>query len=442
MPFITVKMLQGRAEHNEMCLSTLEEVALHQQGIEKIELLNQVCRELKICLMQNNLIPKLENLNRLKKLEYLNLALNNITKIENLEGCESLTKLDFTANFIDVDELASIESLRHNLFLREIYFTGNPITEWPGYRDYVVASLPQLHTLDGKDVTKSERIKAMQQLPQLQQQLRQDAESKRQQKQWKRDNPKTPEYEYNDKTGEWEELRDWSPETRCADYFENAKLQEEQEAARQKSRKELWEFDEPTRERRFFTDDGRPMQMNTGRWPFHLNEDDKKGNMLLDITLPRHLDSAQIDADVQPTYVRVQAKKKWFQLQLPEECCADAAVAKRSLTTGHLLITMPRVKQTIARYGQKQQTLQLPAPWEKTEQLQEQEKENKAVKSNGLKDAVDIHHIVNRDSDDEEEPLMVEQKAGAIVELANGREHSGLSKEDLGYDSDEVPPLE
>ena len=35
-------------------------------------------------------IPKIiffsENVGRLKKLEYLNLALNNITRIENLEG--------------------------------------------------------------------------------------------------------------------------------------------------------------------------------------------------------------------------------------------------------------------------------------------------------------------------------------------------------------------
>ena len=28
----------------------------------------------------------LENVSRLKKLEYLNLALNNVTKIENLQG--------------------------------------------------------------------------------------------------------------------------------------------------------------------------------------------------------------------------------------------------------------------------------------------------------------------------------------------------------------------
>lgn len=32
----------------------------------------------------------MENLNKLKELEYLNLALNNITKIEGIENCESL----------------------------------------------------------------------------------------------------------------------------------------------------------------------------------------------------------------------------------------------------------------------------------------------------------------------------------------------------------------
>ena len=33
-------------------------------------------------------------------LEYLNLAVNNITKIQNLQRCESLRKLDLTINFV------------------------------------------------------------------------------------------------------------------------------------------------------------------------------------------------------------------------------------------------------------------------------------------------------------------------------------------------------
>ena len=47
-------------------VSTLEEVALHQNSIEKIELLGQVCPHLKILYLQNNLISKIQNLNKLK----------------------------------------------------------------------------------------------------------------------------------------------------------------------------------------------------------------------------------------------------------------------------------------------------------------------------------------------------------------------------------------
>jgi len=49
----------------------------------------------------------MENLNKLKDLEYLNLAVNNIKKIENIENCESLKKLDLTLNFVDIEDLES-----------------------------------------------------------------------------------------------------------------------------------------------------------------------------------------------------------------------------------------------------------------------------------------------------------------------------------------------
>ena len=116
--------------------------------------------------MQNNLISKIENLHRPKKLDYLNLALNNITRIEGLDR-QSLRKLDLTVNFVDLDELKSVGSLKNNT-LREMYLTGNPCAHWEsGYRDYVVATLPQLESLDGTAVTRGERIKALQRLPAL-----------------------------------------------------------------------------------------------------------------------------------------------------------------------------------------------------------------------------------------------------------------------------------
>ena len=55
-----------RAEHNDGCLATLQEISLHQLNIEKIDLLGHACRGLKILYLQNNLISKLENLHHLK----------------------------------------------------------------------------------------------------------------------------------------------------------------------------------------------------------------------------------------------------------------------------------------------------------------------------------------------------------------------------------------
>ena len=43
-------------------------------------------RHIKILYLQNNIIGRLENVSKLKELEYLNMALNNVPKIEGLEG--------------------------------------------------------------------------------------------------------------------------------------------------------------------------------------------------------------------------------------------------------------------------------------------------------------------------------------------------------------------
>jgi protein TilB len=80
-------------------------------------------------------------------LQYLNLAVNNITKVQNLQRCESLQKLDLTLNFVPKAGLLSIPSLAGNYNLRELFLIGNPCTDWHGYRQYIVGKLPQLAKL-------------------------------------------------------------------------------------------------------------------------------------------------------------------------------------------------------------------------------------------------------------------------------------------------------
>ena len=72
----------------------------------------------------------MENLTKLKELEYLNLALNNIEVVEGLEGSESLNKLDLTCNFVGLKNFyQSCLSLRQAPLLTQIYFLGNPCAE-------------------------------------------------------------------------------------------------------------------------------------------------------------------------------------------------------------------------------------------------------------------------------------------------------------------------
>ena len=51
----------------------------------------------------------------------------------------------------------------HSIVYR--FLTGNPCTDYDGYREFVIATLPQLRWLDGKEISKSERIVATQVSP-------------------------------------------------------------------------------------------------------------------------------------------------------------------------------------------------------------------------------------------------------------------------------------
>jgi protein TilB len=54
----------------------------------------------------------MEGLNKLKELEYINLAVNNVSKIEGIRNCESLMKIDLTLNFVDIEDLEeSVDNL-------------------------------------------------------------------------------------------------------------------------------------------------------------------------------------------------------------------------------------------------------------------------------------------------------------------------------------------
>lgn len=114
----------------------------------------------------------MEGLNKLQELEYLNLAVNSVSKIEGTKRCESLNKLDLTLNFIDLEDLKeSCENLEWNCLLTDMYLTGNPAKDWDGCRDYVIAKVETLMRLDGEEITKSDRLRAKTRLVKLEEEL-------------------------------------------------------------------------------------------------------------------------------------------------------------------------------------------------------------------------------------------------------------------------------
>ncbi len=366
MVLITEDLVRKRAEHNNYELSSLEEVSLHQQDIEVIENIDKWCRELKILYLQSNLIGKIQNVAKLKKLEYLNLALNNITKIENLSKCESLKKLDLTVNFIA--ELTSVESLRSNCFFSELYLTGNPCTQYDGYREYVIATLPQLKQLDGKEIEKSERIIAVQQYTAIRDGiLQQQAHYEKHQNKKKGKNDswytdiggESKEQTSNSKIQElsedekeklyWSEPTSYTPESRI-EMHNHIKEQSEKKNEKQRG---VDDPNTPKRQVRFFKENGEPLNVNTAKINFVLNDEEKEGRYALSVECYKHLETSLMDVDVQPHYVRVVIKDKVLQIALIEEVNPDKSSAQRSETTGHLLIRMPKAAEVIGRKKSK-----------------------------------------------------------------------------------------
>jgi hypothetical protein len=76
---ITLELLRKRSEHNEGMVSTMEEIALHQEELESIgTTIGRTCgKTLQILLLQNNVISNLSlsEMKYFKVLRYLNLAL-------------------------------------------------------------------------------------------------------------------------------------------------------------------------------------------------------------------------------------------------------------------------------------------------------------------------------------------------------------------------------
>ena len=330
---ITQELLRKRAEHNDGILTTLEEISLHQESIERIENLEFYCRHIKILYLQDNIIEKLENLDKLKELEYLNLAVNSIQKIENLEKCESLNKLDLTMNFVDIENLKeSCDCLSKVPSLREIYLTGNPCEKFKYCREYVIGRCPQIIIYDGNEVKKSERIKAREMMDFMEKEL-------------ERESKEHIIFKQNDPSEK--DPNKYSVEYRRNMYkeLEKEKLENEHKKKEESQKPSLWndpvikEVPPPV-----YKENGEVRICNQGRYDVFLDEDIYTTAITtFRMKLPKFLDTNKIKVDLNPNYVRVDVNGKITQWRFDNDIIVEKATVQRSTTTGILLSTYKNI---------------------------------------------------------------------------------------------------
>ena len=408
---ITQELLRKRAEHNDGILSTLEEISLHQENIERIENLEYYCRHIKILYLQDNIIEKLENLDKLKELEYLNLAVNSIQKIENLEKCESLNKLDLTMNFVDIENLKeSCDCLSKVPSLREIYLTGNPCEKFKYCRDYVIGRCPQIIIYDGNEVKKSERIKAREMMEFMEKEL--EKESK-QHVIFKQNDPSE------------KDPNKYSVEYRRNLYkdLEKEKLENERKRKEESSKPGLW--DEPVIKEvppPVYKENGEVRICNQGRYDVFLDEDIYTTAITtFRIKLPKFLDTSKIKVDLNPNYVRVDVNGKITQWRFDNDIIVEKATVQRSTTTGDLEIKAPMafVKPRVDKIKKIE---------ENKKALEMQKKEEERLKKlKPIKQGVDF----------------IRESSG-IKEVDNLDKKKNLDEisKECGVDLDEVPDLD
>ena len=172
----------------------------------------------------------------------------------------------------------------------------------------------------------------------------------------------------------WNEPSEFTPESRIETHKFNEELKKKEEKAKKGYFKGvliiyfsfhfkfLWSEENGTnaskKTRKYISDNGTPFNCNepklvssniifflvklfSYRVEFELTDDDE--NIMLNVSVFKHMDSSLVDVDVQPNYVRVTLKGKILQLCLQEHVKSELSTAQRSQTTGKLLIKMPKV---------------------------------------------------------------------------------------------------
>ncbi|XP_075942184.1 dynein regulatory complex subunit 3 [Anarhichas minor] len=125
--------------------TSLARLDLNNNIIEKIEGLDRLI-SLTWLNLSFNRIEKIEGLVSLRKLQVLNLSNNRISVIENMDTLEKLTHFLIANNLLG--QLDNVLYLRKFKNLFTVNLRGNPVSKEDGYKSSIAAYLPNLVCLD------------------------------------------------------------------------------------------------------------------------------------------------------------------------------------------------------------------------------------------------------------------------------------------------------
>lgn len=159
--------------------------------------------------------------------------------------------------------------------------------------------------------------------------------------------------------------------------MEEKKREEEAKGKENSMFKDFHEFEEGLKQKEapsVYNQFGDIRQCNEGKYEFKYDESADKTCVVLEIHIPKFMDTSLLNVDLNPQYIRLDVKGKITQLKHPDEIIVEKSKVQRSQTTGTLMLTMP--KSNIDEVQAKNMRLaQLKEEKEKSDKLKALEKQ-------------------------------------------------------------------
>ena len=101
---------------------------------------------------------------------------------------------------------------------------------------------------------------------------------------------------------------------------------------------------EPEKPIQMYTKNGEIRQCNEGKFKYSLREWDDPDFTFFEIEVPKHLETSELEVNINPSWLSVRIKKQLTQLRLGEEIVVSESRSERSQLTGELKLTLRKLK--------------------------------------------------------------------------------------------------